>query len=88
MKKTKDMLVAKQAKLQKLTAKADNAINLVTRTINDLDNTNQEIDATVVEIDDYIAKLSTTRDSLARNRRYNNAIISNFSKLLEVKENV
>jgi cytolysin (calcineurin-like family phosphatase) len=81
-----DMLAEKQAKLQHLKSQADNAIHLVTQTINDLEYTNQEIDATVDEIDDYIANLSTTRNALDKNRKYNTAIIANFSKLLEVSE--
>lgn len=83
---TYDMLTEKQAKLEKLKSQADNAISLVTQTMKDLEYTNQEIDATVVEIDDYISKLSTTRSCLDKNRKYNTAIIANFSKLLEVSE--
>ena len=74
------------ARLQQLQSEANSAINLVVNTINSLEFTNQEIDDTVVEIDDYISKLSTTRSCLDKNRKYNTAIIANFSKLLEVSE--
>ena len=81
-----DKLTEMQNKLTQLQSDANSAINLVVNTINSLEFTNQEIDDTVVEIDDYIAKLSTTRGCLDKNRKYNTAIIANFSKLLEVSE--
>lgn len=83
---TIDKLTEMQTKLTQLQSDANNAIDLVVRTINSLEFTNQEIDETVVEIDDYISKLSTTRSCLDKNRKYNTAIIANFSKLLEVSE--
>lgn len=83
---TMDKLTEMQTKLTQLQSDANHAINIVVNTINSLEFTNQEIDATVVEIDDYIANLSTTRNALDKNRKYNTAIIANFSKLLEVSE--
>ena len=83
---TIDKLTEMQTKLTQLQSDANHAIDLVVRTINSLEFTNQEIDETVVEIDDYISKLSTTRSCLDKNRKYNTAIIANFSKLLEVSE--
>lgn len=83
---TIDKLTEMQTKLTQLQSDANHAIDLVVRTINSLEFTNQEIDETVVEIDDYISKLSTTRSCLDKNRKYNTAIIANFSKLLEVNE--
>lgn len=83
---TMDKLTEMQTKLMQLQYEANSAINIVVNTINSLEFTNQEIDDTVVEIDDYISKLSTTRNCLDKNRKYNTAIITNFSKLLEVSE--
>lgn len=83
---TIDKLTEMQTKLTQLQSDANHAIDIVVRTINSLEFTNQEIDDTVVEIDDYISKLSTTRSCLDKNRKYNTAIIANFSKLLEVNE--
>lgn len=83
---TIDKLTEMQTKLTQLQSDANHAINIVVNTINSLEFTNQEIDETVVEIDDYISKLSTTRSCLDKNRKYNTAIIANFSKLLEVSE--
>lgn len=83
---TMDKLTEMQTKLMQLQSEANSAINIVVNTINSLEFTNQEIDETVDEIDDYISKLSTTRNCLDKNRKYNTAIIANFSKLLEVSE--
>ena len=83
---TMDKLTEMQTKLMQLQYEANSAINIVVNTINSLEFTNQEIDDTVVEIDDYISKLSTTRNCLDKNRKYNTSIITNFSKLLEVSE--
>lgn len=85
-KKPTDILREKQAKLTELTAQADAAVDLVTRTISGLEMVNQEIDDTVAEIDAYSAQLAQTRDQLRKNRRHNAAVIANFTKLLATDE--
>ena len=86
-KKTIDVLSEKTSKLNTLKNEADIAVGVVTSTINNLELINQEYDDTIAEIDDYVAQLNATRDSMNKNRKYNTAIIANFSKLLEVEEN-
>ena len=86
-KKTIDVLSEKISKLNTLKNEADIAVGVVTSTINNLELINQEYDDTIAEIDDYVAQLNATRDSMNKNRKYNTAIIANFSKLLEVEEN-
>lgn len=86
-KKTIDVLSEKVSKLNSLKNEADIAVGVVTSTINNLELINQEYDDTIAEIDDYVAQLNATRDSMNKNRKYNTAIIANFSKLLEVEEN-
>ena len=81
-----DILVEKTAKLNELEAQANRAANLVTSTIAGLELVNQEIDDTVAEIDEYAEKLMSTRSALSKNRRHNAAIITNFSKLLQVED--
>lgn len=85
-KKPQDILREKQAKLTELTAQADAAVDLVTRTISGLEMVNQEIDDTVAEIDSYTAQLTQTREQLSKNRRHNAAVIANFTKLLATDE--
>ena len=86
-KKTIDVLSEKVSKLNSLKNEADIAVGVVTSTINNLELINQEYDDTIAEIDTYVAQLNATRDSMNKNRKYNTAIIANFSKLLEVEEN-
>ena len=86
-KKTIDVLSEKISKLNTLKNEADIAVGVVTSTINNLELINQEYDDTIAEIDNYVAQLNATRDSMNKNRKYNTAIIANFSKLLEVEEN-
>lgn len=84
--KVRDILADKKVKLQELTAQAEAAVDLVTRTISGLELVNQEIDDTVAEIDKYSAELACTRQALSKNRIHNTALIANFAKLLEVPE--
>ena len=86
-KKTIDVLSEKVSKLNSLKNEADIAVGVVTSTINNLELINQEYDDTIAEIDSYVAQLNATRDSMNKNRKYNTAIIANFSKLLGVEEN-
>ena len=85
-KKPIDVLTEKTSKLNELAAQADRAINVVTSTISGLELINQEYDDTIAEIDSYVSQLNATRECMNKNRRYNTAIIANFSKLLEVDE--
>lgn len=86
-KKTIDVLSEKVSKLNSLKNEADIAVGVVTSTINNLELINQEYDDTIAEIDSYVAQLNATRESMNKNRKYNTAIIANFSKLIEVEEN-
>lgn len=81
-----DIISEKQNKLAALQAQAEDAIDLVTKTISSLELTNQEIDDTMAEIDGYIAKLNETRSELDRNHNRNAAVIKNFTKLIEVDD--
>ena len=85
-KKTTDVLAEKVSKLNELKTQADFAVGIVTSTISGLELINQELDDTISEIDTYVAQLNETRESMNKNRKYNTAIIANFSKLLEVEE--
>ena len=79
-----DVLSQKKSALNRLKVEADIAIGIVTSTISNLELINQEYDDTIADIDNYVAQLSETRENMSKNRKYNTAIIGNFSKLLEV----
>lgn len=78
------ILDEKRAKLFDLKTQANSAVNIVSSTISNLELINQEIDDTVSEIDEYTKQLVETRDALDKDRKYNTAIIANFSRLLDV----
>ena len=77
-----DILREKQQQVESLERQADDAVELVTRTINRLELINQQIDDGMTEIDTYMADLVKTRETMSTQRQNNAAIISNFSKLL------
>lgn len=81
-----DVLSEKNSKLNELKTQADFAVGIVTSTISGLELINQEYDDTISEIETYVAQLNSTRDSMSKHRKYNTAIIANFSRLLEVEE--
>ncbi len=82
---THDILLEKQGEVEQLSQQASEAVDLVTRTISNLENINHQLDSGIAEIDAYTKELSTTRANLSKQRDNNAAIISNFSKLLGMK---
>lgn len=78
-----DILMEKQNEVARLARQANEAVDLVTRTINDLEGINQQIDSALSEIDAYAQDLATTRAAMSKQRSNNTAIISNFAKLLD-----
>lgn len=77
-----DILRKKQQQVESLERQADDAVELVTRTINRLELINQQIDDAMTEIDTYAADLAKTRETMSKQRQSNAAIINNFTKLL------
>jgi hypothetical protein len=69
----------KQNEVARLARQANEAVDLVTRTINDLEG----IDGALSEIDAYAQELAATRAAMSKQRSNNTAIISNFAKLLD-----
>lgn len=81
-----DILLEKQHQVESLEREADDAVELVTCTINSLELINQQIDDAVTEIDTYTADLAKARETMSKQRHNNAAIISNFKKLLSIGE--
>lgn len=77
-----DILKEKQDEVARLTRRADTAVNVVTRTIEDLVSVNSEIDTAMQEIDAYMENLEKTRNEMAERRKANSTVITNFSKLI------
>jgi len=79
-----DLLQEKQNEVARLSREANAAVDLVTRTMDNLGGINQQIDNAVSEIDDYTKELTATRNAMVKQRCANAAIIANFAKLLDV----
>lgn len=77
-----DILQKKQAQLANYTTQFDNAVALVSRTINSLDEINAGIIETIREIEDYQQELEATRVGLNDAKAKNSKVIANFRALL------
>lgn len=82
---THDILLEKQGEVERLARQANEAVDLVTRTISNLESINKQLDSDMAEIDAYAKELTATRANLFKQRNNNAIIISNFSKLLGVE---
>lgn len=80
---TRDLLQEKQTEVARLARQASEAVDIVTRTMNELEGINQQIDNDLAEIDTYSKELATTRAAMFQQRKNNTAIIANFAKLLD-----
>ena len=76
---TRDLLQEKQTEVARLARQASEAVDIVTRTMNELEGINQQIDNDLAEIDAY----SKERAAMSQQRKNNTAIIANFAKLLD-----
>lgn len=81
-----DILQEKTNEVALLTRQANDAVDLVTRTISSLELINQQLDGAMQEIEEYTENLAKTRETMSKQRSHNSAIISNFSKLLSTEE--
>lgn len=79
----RDLLQEKQTEVARLARQANEAVDIVTRTMNELEGINQQIDSALDEIDAYSKELAATRASMFQQRKNNTAIIANFAKLLD-----
>lgn len=80
---TRDLLQEKQSEVSRLARQASEAVDIVTRTMNELEGINQQIDNDLAEIDAYSKELAATRAAMFQQRKSNTAIIANFAKLLD-----
>lgn len=78
-----DILTDKQNEMARLGRQADEAVDLVTLTISNLEDINQQIGIALSEVDAYIQDLADIRAAMSKQRSNNTAIISNFEKLLD-----
>ena len=80
---TKNIIEAKQRKLEELRVKSSKALDIVTSTINQLSNVNEEIAANISEICEAKERLQLTEDDLNKTKEHNEKIIDKFRTLIE-----
>lgn len=79
-----DILSQKQNRLAAYNQQFDEAVSLVTNTIDNLGAISHNIAQTMQEIEDYKRELETTKDGLAEAKAKNDRVIANFQALLAV----
>ncbi len=78
-----DIITKKKRELEKLDNESTSALNLVTSTINQLDNINSRIDVVLEEIKDAKKSLLDTEEGLLSRKAHNSRIAEKFKSLIE-----
>lgn len=89
MKKNKnlDILAIKTREYEIASKQSENAVMMVTNAMNSLKMANQKMKTTMDDIKTYCANMMAVHENLEKSHAHNEAVISNFSKLLCVEEN-
>ena len=85
-KKEIDVLTFKTQQLEEVTREVESAVSLVSSALNRMKFASQKMKSNMEDIDTYCANLMSVREELNKNYTHNEAVISNFSKLLCVEE--
>ncbi len=80
-----DVLKQKRKALASYTSQFDNAVSLVTSTIDSLNALDENIKRTIGEIDEYQNELNSTKDDLVAAQSKNQRVIDNFKSLLALE---
>ena len=83
--RTLDVLVQKEAKLELLNQRSTGAVQTIIDTMDEFDMIEAEIAQTVSEIDEMQSRMSVTRAKLEARREHNARIRQNFKRLLDVE---
>lgn len=78
-----DILGEKKEQLNTYVLQFNNAVSLVTDTINNLTAINKGIEDTIGEIEAYQAQLQETRQGLLEAKDKNDRVVKNFASLLD-----
>lgn len=88
MKKNKKDILAQMAKEYEIASKeSEDAVTMVTSAMNRLKAANQKVKSNMDDIKAYCANMMAIHDQLEKNHSHNEAVISNFSKLLCLEDN-
>ena len=85
-KKPIDILAVKTQQLESTAKEAEDAVSMVTMAMNRMKSASQKMKSHMDDIDTYCSNLMAIREKLDKNYTHNEAVISNFSKLLCVEE--
>ena len=85
IRRTVDVLDNKKSRLSNYKAQFEDAISVVTSTINQLNEINTGIVAEIEEIEAYEKELEQTRAGLSEALVKNNSVIRNFGSLLNAE---
>jgi len=82
----RNLVEQQRDRLAVLTSKSSQALDIVTSTVNQLDDINAEIDGVISSIEQYETELSQTKGELVQTRNKNSKISERFKKLIEIDE--
>lgn len=86
-KKNRDILAIKTKEYEIAYKESEDAVTMVTSAMNRLKMANQKMKTNMEDIQAYCANMMTVHAQLEKSHAHNEAVISNFSKLLCVEEN-
>ena len=78
-----NIITQKQEELRELQTESNDALDIVTSTIEQLSSVNEKIEIAIDEIEEAKAKLQSTEDGLNTTKTHNSKIISKFKALIE-----
>ena len=85
-KNKKDILTLKANEYEAAANEAKNAVSMVSTAMNRLKTANQKMADNMKDIEEHCAKMMAIHDQMDKDRTHNEAVISNFSKLLCIEE--
>lgn len=85
-KNKKDILTLKAQEYATAAQEAENAVSMVTTAMNRLKAANHKMESNMKDIEEYCANMMAIHAQMGKDRAHNEAVISNFSKLLCVEE--
>ena len=80
---TRDLLQEKQTEVARLARQASEAVDIVTRTMNELEGINQQIDNDLAEIDTYSKELAATRAAMSQQRKNNTTLFVSAGNIVK-----
>lgn len=86
-KNKKDILTRKTMEYEAAAKEAEKAVSMVSIAMNSLKAANQKMHSNMEYIESYCSNMMALHAQLEKNCNHNEAVISNFSKLLCIEEN-